>query len=572
MKKKNLQLSKILFLALLVGAIIGATPFVVSYLIKRGQNTGYPIPAHHPVHRSAKIHTEGVPESKPMARENIRIYYDAVHGSRHLYDRDNRRYRTDYHTVAGWYRLHQALRTAGYDIHAEDYACFDAQSLEPYDVFIVGEQTYHARFMTGREREVLIEWVNNGGGLFITVEHTNAHYMGDVFNSIVKDMPVEARFDGICDTLTAHRSSPSWVTLEPKEPHPVTEGVHIYSFDNGCSLDTEHGILWSSKKSWSDEFDPNNRRPIHNGNKKRDDGELSGPLAGVAAFEYGKGRVVVIGDHNALSNNALYKDDHHRFAMNAIRWLAHAENRDELVNWDYPSGYDLLVHTGAGSEFEIHKKERRGRYYTFYGFLSKEPQIRPWTAKTIRSDEDVLLLGAPTKGYSNDELTVIDEALSSGKSVIWLASIRSLKSAARDQLEARYKFHVSVQGKAPLRGKAPYEVHGPNEWTHGIFRVYMQKNTPTIYVEGLDPIVQLTWGTTNIEDEQWERTDVIIDLISSKEVGPGRFYVVSPLNLFDDRGLKSIYGEGADVVRQQMAELMLRTVKIAAGDSTVYAD
>jgi hypothetical protein len=563
------------WLVFLAGILLGAVPCVIWFSIGRAPaSKPRPIAPPHAVHRTdegkSKIKVDGKPEPKPKGTNGIRIYYDGVHGARHLFDRDNRRYRTDYHTVSGWYRLLQALRTAGYSIETETYANFDAASLEPYDVFMVGEQTYHARFMSDAERDALIEWVRQGGGLFITAEHTNAHYMGDVFNRIAKDLPVKARFDAICDTELAHPSSPCWIAFADFTKHPVTEGVSDYSFYNGCSLDTEYGVIWSSNQSWSDRFNPK-AAPIHNGNKRRDNGEQPGPLAGVAAFEFGKGRVVVIGDHNALTNTALYKGDHHRFAMNAIRWLAHAEDRDELVNWQYPSGYDILIHTGAGSDFKLHQKSGHGRFYTAYGFLSKEAHLRPWASKKLRADDELLILGAPTRAYEEKELEIIDQVLQAGKPVIWLATLKSLDSEAAMQLKERYGFSYTFR-ESDIKGRRPYVVHGPKEWTHGIFRIFMTRGTPELHVEGLSPIVQLTWGSEHIEHKQWEREEVLNDLISVKEVGPGRFYLFTPFGVFDDNGLRGLYIEGADVVRQQMAELVLRTAKIALGDPIVYVD
>lgn len=559
-------------LLFLAGAALGVA--VCLALLLRPADGEEPVVATpHAVHRADRIRTDGAPEPIPSARNGIRVYFDGVHGARHLYNRDNRRYRTDYHTISGWYRLLQGLRAAGYEVHGEDYACFDAESLAPYQVFMIGESTYHGRFMTDAERAALVDWVERGGGLFLTVEHTNAHFMADVFNALAAEMPIAARFDSICDKSTSDRHSPDWVTLAPIREHPVVEGVRRYHFYNGCSLDTPHGVLWSSEDSWSDRYDPKNQPPVHNGNKKRDKGELAGPLAGVAAFEFGAGRVVVIADHNALTNTSLYRDDHHRFAMNAIRWLARAEDRAELVDWRYPGGYDLLIHTGAGSEFALHRKTRALTFRSAYGFLSKEPQLRPWTSDTLRADDEVLLLGAPTGSYTEDELGIIERVLASGRPVIWLATIKSLDSEAGGQLQERFGFRV-LASQDPNRRSSPhpYEVHGPAEWTRGIYRVFTNQDTPAVRVEGLEPIVRLTWGSRHVGDRQWERREVLIDLVSSKAVGPGRLFVIAPFDLFDDRELKDLYSEGADVVRQQMSELVLRAAKIAAGDETVYAD
>ena len=254
----------------------------------------------------------------------------------------------------------------------------------------------------------------------------------------------KARFDSICDDETADRSAPDWVRLPTLLPHPVTEGVKEYHFYNGCSLDTEHGVALSSPNAWSDAYNPKDK-PVNNGNKKRDDGELAGPLAGIAAFEYGKWRVVVIADHNGLTNTELYVGDHHRFGMNAIRWLAHAEDRPELVDWKYPSGYDILVHTGAGSEFALEQKSDKLSFRTTYGYWGKEPQLRPWAHSELRTGDEAMVLAAPTVAYTDSELGTIDAALAAGEPVIWFATRGSLAAPPARQLQDRYDFQVTTE-------------------------------------------------------------------------------------------------------------------------------
>jgi len=255
------------------------------------------------------------------SHKGARVYYDGVHGARHLWNRDNRRHRVNYHTVSGFNRFYDALKEEGFDIHVETHKSFNRHVLNKYDVFFVGEQTYHARFMSDQEQAELQDWVADGGGLFGVVEHTNAYYMAETFHAMIDDMPVKARMDSICDLNQPGDVSPTWVDLSYVKDHPVTKGVREYRFLNGCSLETPHGVLFSRPSSWSDRYNPKHS-PIQNGNKRRDSGELGGPLAGVAAFNYKKGHVVVVGDHNAMSNSTIYWGDHYRFVMNSMKWLA----------------------------------------------------------------------------------------------------------------------------------------------------------------------------------------------------------------------------------------------------------
>jgi hypothetical protein len=236
----------------------------------------------------------------------------------------------------------------------------------------------------------------------------------------------------------------------------------------------------------------------------------------------------------------------------------------------YKGRYRVLY--GAGSDFTLLKRKSRRRYSTAYGFLTKEPNLRPWLTQKLRTGDELMILAAPTKRYTDEELNIINTALESSEPVIWLATLKSMMSPAAEQLEQQFNFNITLQDNENLKSTQPYEVHGPKEWTHGIFRISVTKGTPKVQTEGITPIVQLTYGTRHIEDRQWEQREILIDLISVKNVKNSQFYIMAPFDLFDDHALKSLYAQWSDLVKQQMSELILRTVKIAMQDNYLYID
>jgi hypothetical protein len=539
-----------------------------------------------------------------------RVYYDAVHGARHLHDRDNRRYRSNYHTVSGFYRFCNALEDEGFRLFVEKQRNFTREDLNQYDVFFIGEQTYHSRYMTRQQQQWLIDWVKDGGALFALVEHTNAHYMAEAFNQLFQDAPIKVRNDSICDMNQDGPVSPSWVDIPIVKPHPVTEGVSEYRFFNGASLETPHGVLFSSPTSWSDLYSPQDS-PIHNGNKQKDSQEQSGPLAGAAAFDYGEGRIVVIADHNAMSNPTLYWGDHYRFVMNSMKWLAGKHwNRDILwipagllgigillwIRVKYPvsvsqelgSGvvallialtvglcgwihrerqFNLFIHTGNLSSMNYMTKKTPG-FFSLYGQFTKEPQLLPWASKTMKEGYDCLFLSAPTKKYTSEQMRMIDDYLQRGKAVVYLATLDSLQSDAGAQLQNQFDFKVKIDPKQKLTStRTPMNVQGDGGLLDGILRFYVYNDTPQVRVHGLKPLVQLSNGGYHIRYNQRQGKDVFYDVLSEKRVSKGRFLLLTPVEIFNDRALKNLY-ENADVVREQMAEAMIRLAKYAVGDQS----
>jgi len=534
-----------------------------------------------------------------VGHKGANVYYDAYHGARHLWNRDNQRYYVAYHTVSGYNRFYKMLQENGYDVHVETYKPFNRRILNRYQVFFVGEETYHARFMSEEEQKDLIAWVKDGGGLFAIAEHTNAHYMAEVMNLLFKDLPIRVREDSICDLEQPGPVSPDWVDLPIAKDHPVTKGVKEYRFFNGSSLDTPHGVLLSSDTSWSDKSNPEDR-PIQNGNKERDPDEIAGPLAGVAAFGYGKGRVVVIADHNALSNPTLYWGDHHRFAMNTMDWLAGRRlNLDGLFipagllallgiyftrrRWRpilhasrytllaagiaacaavavfylaRPSYVDIFVHVGNNSDMKYMTK-KKGGFFTLYGQWTKEPNLRPWASRSLTSGYDALFLSAPRRAYSDPQMSIIDGYLHRGRTVVYLATIDSLESEAGDQLMNKFGFKADINRDLKMNGKKPLNVWGPRKWTDSIFRFYVHPDTPGVTVKGLDPVVYLTRGGYHISERQEHSGKHLFEVLSEKRVGRGKFMMVAPIEIWNDRGLNNLYTD-SDVVQQQMSEFAIR--------------
>jgi hypothetical protein len=533
------------------------------------------------------------------------VYYDAVHGARHLFNRDNRRYRYGYHSVSGFNRFCKSLRKEGFNVHAEEFSNLDRKTLDKYDIFFIGEQTYHARLMTDDEQKVLMEWVKDGGSLLTLVEHSDAHYMSRLVNGLLKDVPLEVRYDSIMDWYRFKPNSrTTWVNLSNVKEHPTTQGVKEYHFLNGASLDTAHGVLFSTDTSWSDRYNKD-KPPIHSGNVRRDPNELSGPLAGAAALEYGKGKIIVIGDHNAFSNPNLYYADHYRFIMNCMRWLGKERYNCDLLFvllgavgiggflfvmrrykfWQYAKGtvfvtiliagglvivtnfaaktkeVNFFVHTGNKPDIKYMTRSKAG-YYSFYGQWTKEPQLHPWASQILKPNYDALFLTTPLEKFTQPQLEIIDGYIARGKTVVYLATADSLESEAGLQLQDKFKFKVKINRKLKLKSSpASMYVYGDRKWTQGIFRFYRYKECPGVLVDGLETLVYLADGKYRRALDIKTSRKPLLEILSRKKIGSGQFILLAPMELYNNKCLSDLYKDG-DVIREQMAELVIRLAKI----------
>jgi hypothetical protein len=508
----------------------------------------------------AHFGTEGV--------QGKRIFYDQYHVSRHKIGGKNKRGAWAYHEVSGYNEFYKALVKAGYDVTVHRKGKITPGMLDDYDIFFIGEQTHHANLMDDAERKVVFDWIQAGGGMWATVEHTNAHGMADHWNPWMEGTGVRARNDSICEpngTLV----SKDWVALETFTDHPIAEGIEVVYTCNGCSFDTEHGIGFSSADSWSDAWTPTDE-PVFNGDNVRNPGELSGPLPGLFALDYGKGRIAGTCDHNLFANPTLFTGDHYQFLLNTMRWLGGEGAHTGLVplsvvclfglgmlglavrrpgasllrvgTWtvigfgvgaaavadEYAEfGRRDVLFTDTNSPAAKVRSKDKGDLFTFFEHVMKDPDTYAWLGRKIEPGYDALVLTAPTTALDDAQMSVVQGYLDDGLTVVYLATVASLDSDAGAQLLEQYGVAVSLE-RNRVRSKS-WDVVGPSELTAGVEKYPVSSRSPRSVVtgDGVEVLVRLV------------KDDASSDFISTKSVGPGRFVVIAPADLLANRIIRS---------------------------------
>lgn len=192
------------------------------------------------------------------------------------------------------------------------------QDLSYYDVFIVDEP--NIRF-SNDEKSAIINFVKNGGGLFMITDHDHSDRNNDgwdspaIWNDLMNNNTIQRDPFGfsIYKTNISQWSS-NITTLE----NPITQGrrgeVTFLQFNNGATITltspTAKGVCWMNN------YPQNNIRVM------------------AAYSTYGKGRIVVIGDSSPADDgtgakgNKLHDgwnavgENHSSFFINASLWLA----------------------------------------------------------------------------------------------------------------------------------------------------------------------------------------------------------------------------------------------------------
>ncbi|WP_309613935.1 hypothetical protein [Flavobacterium sp.] len=196
-----------------------------------------------------------------------------------------------------------------------------AQDLKNYDVFVIDEP--NTRF-TAVEKTAILNFVKNGGGLFMISDHTVSDRNNDgwdspaIWNDLMSTNTVKTNPFGI--TITLNNFSETTSNRLSATTNPILNGsqgtVTQLKYSAGASMSinttanaTAQGLIWRGSSSQGS----------------------SNIMCATATF--GTGRVVVIGDSSpaddgtGASGDTLYPGwtelaSHARLHMNASLWLA----------------------------------------------------------------------------------------------------------------------------------------------------------------------------------------------------------------------------------------------------------
>ena len=204
---------------------------------------------------------------------------------------------------------------------AINYGGTGAQDLKNYDVFVIDEP--NTRF-TAVEKTAILNFVKNGGGLFMISDHTVSDRNNDgwdspaIWNDLMSTNTVKTNPFGI--TITLNNFSETTSNRLSATTNPILNGsqgtVTQLKYSAGASMSinttanaTAQGLIWRGSSSQGS----------------------SNIMCATATF--GTGRVVVIGDSSpaddgtGASGDTLYPGwtelaSHARLHMNASLWLA----------------------------------------------------------------------------------------------------------------------------------------------------------------------------------------------------------------------------------------------------------
>lgn len=198
--------------------------------------------------------------------------------------------------------------------------------LKNYDVLI--EKTPTLRYQPD-EIETIVQFVKDGGGLYLIGDHNNLFGMNGYLNQLGEHFGIRFRYD---DTFDLTTGSPSFYSSPRLYSHPGSRTVRDLEFQTTCTVK----IPWLAERvivgyGLGREFVDYGHVNFF-GDIQPDPDEGYGPFLIAGATRYGKGRIMTYTDSTMLSNFSLFFDGVSEVAFGGIEYL-NQENGSKLLNY-----------------------------------------------------------------------------------------------------------------------------------------------------------------------------------------------------------------------------------------------
>lgn len=335
---------------------------------------------------------------------------------------DHRLYKWNYayQGVHGYSRLFDHLKTNGYPWSGIREMRLSDERLEGFKVLFVNLLHDQRPDFTDEERQAIDRFVKNGGGLVMIVDHTNVYRHAERANRILKPMGIEALYHSALDYPPNTVSGTGWIAITNFTDHPINEGVDMISFQTGGPVKSDGGTSFLSDRGFADFWDETETGGFY-GNWKHDGDDTKEPrgssVAVVAAVEYGKGRVAVIGDQNIYGDAWLHFGNNFEHATNIFEWAAGNNGTDKPLRNIRPVGHNI-AHDINFTEYNPGQSGQEDYYAMFVNWNRDTTVTGRGVLKPDYLVHDTYVLTSPTKTPTEEEIQSIKKFFEQGKRVV----------------------------------------------------------------------------------------------------------------------------------------------------------
>ena len=377
--------------------------------------------------------------------------------------------------------------------------------LKDVNVFVVANIN---KSFSRNEKDVIWEYVENGGSLLVLGDHTNVGGIQEPLNDLLEPANIRFRFDSSLPLDPKFK----WMTCYQLLHHPTTSRIN--SLDElqisvGASLDITYSSfpMIVGRYALSDEGDRLNEEMAYLGDYEYNPGEQLGDIVLVAGSYYGQGKVLVFGDTSTFQNSAIAYS--YPFIQSIFTWLNSERTeiiellqigisillliaafliymalKNTLISFAFfpvvlciallistivnpvligdvkMTGEVVYIDSSHGERFnlELFTDDSVNGLILNLNRNDYLPIILREFSKEKIAEGKILFFIAPTKSFTGDEVEFLKQYMSNGGIVV-LASGHEDKQASLPLLN---EFELDVEG-IPL-GPVPYVEESPEEY------------------------------------------------------------------------------------------------------------
>lgn len=313
----------------------------------------------------------------------IRVRFDAAHSHTWIESVPQPGI-NQYHLLASPSRAAQALVAMGCKVDVQ-LTTWDSEALKDVDLLVLNLVSADRPAFLVSEISAIRDYVRGGGGLILITDHTNCYFHNQVLEPLCQQLDIKLSQHTACEQPPRTLAQGSgWILVDSFREHPIAQDVEFLGLQTGGTVDDRYGIAWTSPMAWAD----NARVPMYGegkdmsftGNFHRDPDEALGPIPVLAAKEFEKGRIVVLGDQNAIGGLFLNYADNRRLWLQSALW-ASGKNTDSLQRLEKGLAAEpdrtlvWCVEPLAELDFYWGSTDRE-EYYHAFGLLNKHADAR----------------------------------------------------------------------------------------------------------------------------------------------------------------------------------------------------
>jgi hypothetical protein len=341
-----------------------------------------------------------------------------------------------YQGTFGFYRVFQHLERNKYHWSSVRELPLSTPRLKDYDALFINLVHDDRPDFSDDEVTAILNFVREGGGLFVIADHTNVYKHAERINRFLIPMGLEVLYHTAVDFPPMYSvAGLGWIMVWDFADHPVSEGLKMVSLQTGGPQVGGTGIGYTSDRSFGDLWDPTDDFGYY-GNWSYDgdpEVEPQGPLQVISAAEFGEGRVVVVGDQNIFGDAWAHFGDNFELAMNIFEWTTGREDSKPALRDLKPRGTLFTLDT-AHNDFSAGKASAEHRL-GFYVNLNRDPDITARAVVERDPRSEVLFVLNPSTGWDENELAELREHLDDGKKLVVTFEANDANKSVRQVLK-----------------------------------------------------------------------------------------------------------------------------------------